>query len=190
MPKIVLFSGKARAGKDLGAELLKRGLTARNKSSVIIHYADVLKFVATKWYGYDGDKSKPEMRTLLQHIGTEVFRKNNPGCWVRIVKELVLGMGDSVDYVLIPDCRFEDEASWPKDCGLESVIIRIERPFFDNGLSKEQKEHPSETTLDHYPFDLYIQNDHTPYEYEKTMDSVAEQLNNLFILKYMKKVTT
>ena len=183
MPKIILFSGKARAGKDLGAQFLAAGLKKQDKRVIILHYADVLKFVATKWYGYDGDKSKPEMRSLLQHIGTEVFRVNNPGCWVRIVKELVLGMGDSVDYVLIPDCRFEDEATWPAQAGLESVILRIERPGFDNGLSKEQKEHPSETSLDSYPMDLYIKNNYGAYEYQQTMASIAGQVDNLFMLK-------
>lgn len=183
MPKIVLFSGKARAGKDLGAQFLAKQLRNLGKKTVILHYADVLKFVAAQWYGYDGDKSKPEMRSLLQHVGTDIFRANNPGCWVRIVQEIVLGMGDSVDFVLIPDCRFEDEASWPKHVGIESIIIRIDRPGFDNGLSKEQKAHPSETELDSYPMDLYVVNNHGTYEYENTMTSIAGQIENLFTLK-------
>lgn len=187
MPKVILLSGKARAGKDLGAQYLVAGLKQMDKEAVIIHYADVLKFVASQWYGYDGDKTKPAMRTLLQHIGTEIFRANNPGCWCRIVKEIIMGMGNSFDYVIIPDCRFIDEASWPAEAGLESIILRIERPGFDNGLSAEQKAHPSEVELDTYPMDLYIENNGSMAQYAETMMEIATRLDNLFMLKMAEK---
>lgn len=39
-----------------------------------------------------------------------------------------------------------------------TVSVRVVRPGFDNGLTDEQKSHPSETELDEYPFDYVVEN--------------------------------
>ena len=48
------------------------------------------------------------------------------------------------------------------------VAIHIERPNFDNGLTEEQKNHPSEKDLDDYDkYDYRIINDGTLEELKK-----------------------
>lgn len=171
MAKVICITGKARAGKTTFCEVAKKELeTKYGKKVIVFHFADFLKFIAGKWFGYDGDKTKPEMRSLLQKLGTDVFRKNNPGCWVDMANSFVKGLGDEVDYVLVGDCRFINEAEWA------DAVIRVLRPGFDNGLTPEQKAHPSEAEQDHIEADLFLMNDGTLEDYEKKVRGVCRSI--------------
>jgi hypothetical protein len=41
----------------------------------------------------------------------------------------------------------------------ETTILRVERPFFESGLTAEQKQHKSETSMDDYHFDAIVYNE-------------------------------
>ena len=177
-PLVIPIIGKARNGKDTFAQYLKEKLEEKGKKVLVIRYADYLKFVLEKYYGWNGKKDE-EGRTLLQHIGTDVCRKNNPNTWVNVVVELVKGLGDSIEYVLIPDARFENEIGcWYKE-EFEVVSVRVVRlnedgSEFDNGLTKEQKEHPSETSLDDYnPY--YIVEARNLEELQESAEAILEE---------------
>ena len=45
--KVLCISAKARHGKDTAAEIIKEYLESLNKKVLIIHYADLLKFVCS-----------------------------------------------------------------------------------------------------------------------------------------------
>lgn len=178
MAKIITISGSAQHGKDTFASFLSKALESRGKKTLVIHYADVLKFVAKQWYGWDGVKDD-KGRTLLQYLGTDVFRKNRPDCWVTIVKELILGMGDTIDFVLIPDCRFPNEIEVVKEINPDDFMcIKVFRPNFDNGLSEEQKNHKSETALNGFNFDLRIINDAGVEGLTRKAEEVSEAMIN------------
>lgn len=153
--KIVLFSGKARSGKDKSATFLKELLEQSGKTVLIYHFADVLKSLCENSYNWiKGDKG-PIGRTILQNVGTK-YRKNNPQCWRNIAREIAIGCSE--EYVLIPDCRYKNEARGFID--FEYEVVRIERPNFDNGLTNEQKNHISEIDMDNYKkFSKIIVND-------------------------------
>lgn len=177
-PLVIPIIGKARNGKDTFAQYLKEKLEEKGKKVLVVRYADYLKFVLEKYYGWNGKKDE-EGRTLLQHIGTDVCRKNNPDMWVNVVVELVKGLGDSIEYVLIPDARFENEIDcWYKE-EFEVVSVRVVRlnedgSEFDNGLTKEQKEHPSETSLDDYnPY--YIVEARNLEELQESAEAILEE---------------
>lgn len=158
MANIVTISGEARHGKDTFAGFLKTELEKKSKKVIIFHYADFLKYIAKQWYNWDGQKDE-KGRSLLQYLGTDLFRKNRPDCWVNMAKEFVLGLGDSVDYVLIPDTRFPNEIEIMQDIDTSKFTsIKVVRTNFDNGLTAEQKSHPSETALNDYVFDLTVEN--------------------------------
>ena len=55
--KIILISGKARHGKDSLATFMKEDLERRNKKVLIAHYADLLKFICTNYFNWDGKKN-------------------------------------------------------------------------------------------------------------------------------------
>lgn len=157
--KVITISGKAQAGKDTTARLLKDKLTNNQRNVMILHYADLLKWQAATMFGWDGKKDEAG-RTLLQHLGTEIVRKKNPHYWVTYLIETLKVYDGLWDYVLIPDARFENEII-PMKNYFDSIAIRIESIPFDSGLTEEQKNHPSETALDDFKFDYYVHNDRT-----------------------------
>lgn len=166
MPKVVLISGKAQSGKDTFARLFKEYAEPyeelENKRVLILKYGDILKFICKQFFNWNGEKDL-EGRTLLQRVGTDIFRENNPDTWVNCVIEIVKGLGNLYDYILIPDTRFPNEISKRMGCGIDYVTVRIDRVNadntpFDNKLSLEQKSHISETALDRYVFDYHVIN--------------------------------
>lgn len=156
--KVVLISGKARHGKDTVASFIKDKLNCDGKTVLITHYADLLKFICKNYFGWNGEKDEVG-RKLLQYVGTDVVRKQNPSLWVDFVIMMLEYFGQNWDYVVIPDCRFPNEITQIKDKFKSVVHLRVIRPNLKTTLTKEQQCHPSETALDGFPADDYIHND-------------------------------
>jgi len=154
-PTIILISGKAQNGKDFVANELKRQLEELGNKVLIVHYADYLKMVCKDYLGWDGKKDE-KGRQVLQYVGTDKARKNNPDIWVKVVNELILAIGEDYDYILIPDTRFSNEIDYMKRYGHDVISVRVTRLNFESTLTKEQKQHLSETALDNYDFDWYM----------------------------------
>lgn len=162
MPKIILISGKARSGKDTFAMYFKAEAKIHCKRVLTIRYGDILKFVCKEYFNWNGEKNE-EGRSLLQNVGTDLCRHNNPDTWVNCVIELVKGLKSNYDYVLIPDVRFPNEITKWWDTDFDSITVRINRvdedmSDYDNGLTKEQKQHSSEVALDDWVFDYDVCN--------------------------------
>ena len=170
--KVICISAKARHGKDTAAEILKEHLESLDKKVLIIHYADLLKFICTKFFGWDGNKDE-KGRTILQHIGTDIVGKKDPAYWVNFVVDFLKLFENEWDYALIPDCRYPVEVQNMMD-NFETILLRVERPLsFDNGLSLAQKSHPSETAMDSYHFDHIIYNKAGLEEFKEKLISWA-----------------
>lgn len=155
--KIILVSGKAQNGKDTTAEILRSQLKADGNRVLITHYADLLKFICRNYFGWDGKKDDAG-RQMLQYVGTDVIRKQNPTLWVDFVSMILKYFYENWDYVIIPDCRFPNEVTTMADSGFETIHIRVVRENFESPLTKEQQMHPSETALDDVIPDYYISN--------------------------------
>ena len=155
--QVICISAKARHGKDTAAELMKEYLESIGKRVLITHYADLVKYVCTNFFGWDGNKDE-KGRTLLQYIGTDVVCAQNPSYWVDFIVSILEMFEGEWDFVLIPDCRYPIEAEKVSN-KFHTKILRIFRPDFDNGLTDKQKRHPSETCMDTFPFDATIIND-------------------------------
>ncbi len=149
--KVILISAKAQHGKDTAAELLKEML---NGKVLIGHYADLLKYICKTYFDWNGEKDEAG-RTLLQRIGTDIIRKKQPDYWVKFLADIITFFPEKWDYIIIPDCRFPNEIEYMKK-RFDTTTIRVKRLNYDNGLTEEQKQHPSETALDNYKFDYYI----------------------------------
>ena len=173
--RIITISGKAECGKDTSAKLLKERLEELGYSAVIYHYADLLKFICEKFFGWDGKKNE-EGRTLLQYVGTEVVRAKYPDYWVEFVKGLLKLFPNEWDFVIIPDTRFPNEIDLVKQ-EFDCAAVRVTRPNYENHLTEEQRTHASETSLDSYSFDYELTN-------LGNMPSLEEEVvaltNNLF----------
>ena len=156
--KVIAVSGHARHGKDTVAKMLQEQLEADGNKVLITHYADLLRYICKTFFGWDGKKNE-RGRTLLQHVGTDVVRKNEPNFWVDFVADILCYFNDYWDFVIIPDTRFPNEFNRLKERGLDAVHLRVVRTDFVSPLTAEQQAHPSETALDDIEPDFCIIND-------------------------------
>lgn len=113
--------------------------------------------------GWEDAKKLPEIRRLLQVLGTEAGRKIlGENIWVDTVLNKVKDKN-----VVITDCRFPNEAKALKNSG--GFVVRVERP----GMAAINN-HLSETSLDGWPFDLIVLNG-------GTLESLHSLVKNLYI---------
>lgn len=175
--QVITISGSARSGKTTMGLELKRRLEEKGYKVMVAQYGDFLKMVLKNYYGWNGEKDRAG-RELLQQIGTGLFRVNSPDIWVNMMIELIRGWGEEVDILIIPDTRFRNEIVKLRNCKyVDNVItVKIVRSNFDDGLTNEQRQHPSERALDSFSFDLIVENDKGLQEY---LDK-AEELISFF----------
>lgn len=177
---IIGFSGYARSGKDesakalaeLGyrrvafADKLREFLYALNpivdntsNAHGAIRVSDVVD--AYGWDGYKETQWGPEIRQLLQHLGTECGRQIiSDTVWIDAALNGV--DGDTC----VTDCRFPNEAQAIKSRG--GLMVRVERPGVGPANS-----HPSETALDDWPWDCVVENDGTIEELHQKVRRVV-----------------
>lgn len=172
--KVILISGKAQNGKDTTAGILKQTLIDNGDRVLITHYADLLKYICTNYFGWDGKKDD-KGRQMLQYVGTDVIRKQNPTLWVDFVATMLKYFKENWDYVIIPDCRFPNEITRLRDDGFDTTHLRVVRSGFESPLTEEQQNHPSETALDDFEADFVIDNNGSLEELEFKIDHLVEE---------------
>lgn len=175
--KIICISGKAQHGKDTTAVILAETLRNQGHRVLIAHFGDLVKYVCKTFFGWDGKKDE-KGRTLLQYVGTDKIRSASPDYWANFIVSILSIFQDEWDYVLLPDCRFPNEYEVFTAYGMEAVLLRVTRPWFDSPLTEEQQQHISETALDDYHYDVEIIND-------RDIDGLKESVNDFveFFLK-------
>jgi hypothetical protein len=113
--KVVLISGKAKNGKDQSATILKELIEQDGKKVLILHYADLLKFICRTYFDWDGKKDDVG-RFILQYVGSDIIRKQDPDFWVNFVISFLTMFPTNWNYILIPDCRFPNEITAIPEC--------------------------------------------------------------------------
>lgn len=159
MKKVILISGKAGSGKDTVGSALKENLISTGVPSekiIITHYADLLKYIANSYFGWNGVKDI-RGRSLLQYIGTDIVRARDERFWIDFIIRLLTVFADEWEYVIIPDARFLNEITEIQKI-FPTRTIRVTRNA-NSLLSEEQKNHISENELDDFDFDFHIKND-------------------------------
>lgn len=173
--KVILVSGKAQHGKDTFAELLRKSLENDGKSVLLTHYADLLKYICKHYFGWDGQKDD-KGRWLLQYVGTDVIRKQNPTMWVDFVVMMLKYFHENWEYVIIPDCRFPNEIDTVKGNGFDTVHLRVIRPNYVSSLTPEQQQHPSEIALNNVTPDKFVENSGSLDDLMQTTHEIKEWL--------------
>ena len=147
MVKVILISGKAQHGKDTFAAMLRVKLRDAGKSVKITHFGDLLKYICKEFFEWDGRKDEAG-RSLLQHVGTEIFRENDPNYWCRFIYEVSQYI-NTFDYLIVADTRFLTEINqFP-----EAYKVRVIRIFNEDenyALNDNQQSHVSENDLNSY----------------------------------------
>lgn len=179
---LIGLSGYARSGKDLTASILidEFGFTrvafADKLREVLYQLDPIVGFFSASpgglgtvtvrdvidRYGWDGYKDTEygyEIRKLLQRLGTEAGRELlGDSIWV----DAALGSLDQDKRYVVTDVRFPNEAQAIIDRGGE--VWRVSRV----GVGPAN-DHPSETSLDDWPFHAFIHNDGTVSDLRKNV---------------------
>lgn len=184
MNRTILISGKAGSGKDMTAQFMKEELEKHGKKVLIIKYGDAVKWVLRDYFNWDGKKDEVG-RTLLQYIGTDVVRAMHPNFWTGIIVGLLQAFEpyNDFDIALVPDARFPNEVDIALQNLKNCIAVRIERRNADGSewinttLTEEQRNHPSETSLDCYAFDYVIHNDEGLDTLRESAITILKDLN-------------
>lgn len=187
--KIITVSGKAESGKDYTAKKIKLELENYGYNTLICHYADLLKYICKQFFEWDGKKDE-NGRTLLQTVGTDTIRKQNPNYWVEFIINILTIFPNEWDFVIIPDTRFPNEIELMKE-NFDTIAIQVKRPNYTNHLSEEQRQHISETALDDFEFDYTLINpgdeDGMKYEVKMFVDHIFDDLKKINIIEKIKE---
>ena len=177
---VIVISGKARSGKNTIVNYLRSKVG--NSAEMMI--AKPLKDYAKTFNGWNGEEdTKP--RTFLQEVGNYIrFDMNYPSFLIfRCVQDINIMRGyfktkEEEMSIFISDCRFKDELQYLKTwLGDDIITIRVERPNFDNGLTKKQQAHITETDLDNWNvWDYKIVNDGSLEDLEGKLEEVVKRL--------------
>lgn len=128
--------------------------------------------LVARW-GWDRAKRDcPEIRVLLQRLGTEVVRNLDPDLWVRKVEELATGAGRPV---VVPDVRFVNEEQMIRAHG--GIVALVERPGVKERNAEGWRAHSSETAWRQITPDVVLYNtrgvDDLTYEVRRMMRRLA-----------------
>ncbi len=120
------------------------GTEAQKNTLSAIRWAD---FPAPHNPWNDDFDKRMTAREVLQHVGTEIFRRMRPGCWIERCLWMI-GM-DNVELAVVDDARFPDEVAALRQKGKAVLLTR--------GASTDK--HASENSLPGPEcFDLVIDN--------------------------------
>jgi len=173
-PVIVGLTGYATVGKTtVAAELEKRGFVrmsfadgVREMALAIDPIVDAYQLGRYPEDGWDTErlsevvgaagwteaKKNPEVRRILQVVGTEVGRAISPNVWVDRLAAKVYA--SRATHVVVDDVRFVNEANWIRHSA-GGTMVRLHRTGVEaaNG-------HASELEIDRLDVDLELWNDH------------------------------
>ncbi len=126
--------------------------------------------------GYVEAKKNPEVRRLLQALGTEVGRNMiSPSVWVDIAERKIQELRAQGKPVVITAVRFPNEVDMVNRLG--GTTVWIERDTEARGASDEViNAHASETSVQAYMFEYVIGNHGTLEELGENVEHVLEMV--------------
>lgn len=187
-PKVIIISGKQGSGKTTLQKGIQSKLYALGNRVELINFADIIyqihDYAINVLEGVGVKRDLVKDGVLLQLLGTEWGRKSiDTNVWVQIAKNRIEAMAKNmhnVGYVILGDCRFENELDFFPD----ALKIRLEcdREIRKTRCSqwRENDTHPSEIGLDMYStsgaFNLYF--DTGSVSIDDTVEITLKHLEN------------
>lgn len=194
------ISGAARAGKNTFADYLMRALVSRGYSVQTVAFADPLRGIlaatdpiignsgtrlsdvlhdAGGWEGAKDTVYGPEIRRLLQRLGTEGVRKVDSQFWLRTLSRTVVASANIV--TIVPDVRFPNEDELITDLG--GLTVHVSRPSL-----AYTDDHTSETysPLLRWGADVQVTNFEDDLDYLRgRADDVAHRYTNIYVRNFL-----
>ena len=159
--RILLVGGYLQSGKDLAADYI-----CKKYGFERFAFADCLKDEVSEFFGinrqsldtgslYDNGET---VRDLLIRYGDEK-RKDDQAYWIKKVIRKIEGKRS--DQVVIPDFRYPEEYHFCKEHFSSGLISTMKFYRYDY----PKRTDPSETSLENFPFDYYINNQKDIYNF-------------------------
>lgn len=152
------ITGRAGAGKDTFASMLREHLDNYMIISARFALADALKLAAVSLFNVDhmdiydrkykevkreGEFSELSIREMLQRLGTCVRKEFGEDFFIRNLRDTIESYS-AAEAILVTDVRYQNEAAWilshPK-----SLLISVDRPGTVDGTNYA---HSSENGID------------------------------------------
>lgn len=130
--------------------------------------------------GYVEAKKIPEVRRLLQQLGTEVGRKMiGEDTWTNIVRRRIDELEEKGIPVVLTGIRFPNElAIIDERYGVGAITIWVERPGVE-APSTSTASHSSENSVTAKDFDFILDNDGTLEQLYAKVDLIAAEMSTL-----------
>ena len=143
---VILFAGKAGAGKDTSAALVQKYLPEAQTCA----FAKRVKEIA-RAFGWDGKKDE-KGRKLLQSVG-RVGREYQKDFWAN---DCVRQISEAKGHALVTDLRFQNELAVVRNSYPEAKLVLVTGRASDLGKNAGDI---SEHDLDGFPnFDYFLHN--------------------------------
>lgn len=181
--RLVMFCGRAGAGKSTAAGLLAAALRDAGERARVLSFADPLRRmlsamgVEPEWMAYPKkeESGHPLLmgrtpRWALQTLGTEWGRRLiGEDIWANHLRWRAEGCLHDGVWPIVDDCRFPNEAALAARLG--GVLARVERP----GRDAEAASHESEAHAAALPADRVVRAA-TPAELIAAIDALAAEM--------------
>lgn len=157
--KLYLICGKARAGKDTFARLIKQEEEKDNNKVCILKLTAPLYSWAEDYFNYDKEKDE-KPRELLQTLGFDILQlklKKKDFLLDYLITTIEV-LDNYYDVGLITDGRLvhEIEVLKEKYPNIKTILLTNKK---DNKLTNKEKNHQTEIDLDDYKdFDYIVEN--------------------------------
>lgn len=157
--KLYLICGKARAGKDTFAKLIKQEEEKDNNKVCILKLTAPLYSWAEDYFNYDKEKDE-KPRELLQTLGYDILQlklKKKDFLLDYLITTIEV-LDNYYDVGLITDGRLvhEIEVLKEKYPNIKTILLTNMK---DNKLANKEKNHQTEIDLDDYKdFDYIVEN--------------------------------
>lgn len=146
---IVLINGKARSGKDTVAKLLQKRFERRGFTVSIRPNAQAVKDIASHIFNWNEIKDT-KGRQLLLDI-TQAGYNYDPYFWESVNNKYM----NHYDVYIIPDWRYKSTYNY---FSLNDNVITINVSNENRESIGELSNHSSETGLDDFVFDYFVDN--------------------------------
>jgi hypothetical protein len=172
LPQLIGFCGWATAGKDTAADTLvewndyKKTYMSKNLEQALLKLDPIVSvssvdstFVRYAEYhaaiGYDATKDNPEVRRLLQTLGTEVGREMfGENVWIDMTMDEIASWLMAGDSVAVTGIRFRNELDCIRAAG--GTLVWVDRPGVE-----PVNTHVSDNSIGPEDCDVRILNDST-----------------------------
>ena len=171
---VFTLTSPAGGGKDTCAYMIREYCESLGLKVLMISYADYLKMICARNFGYDGS-NKEEGRKILQWFGTDVVKSIERDFWVRIVFQTFDLLNEEYDVFIVADARFEEELQpYPYKLLYPIVNVYIDRKI-ETALGDDEYNHSSESMANNPD----LNNFHYVIDNNDTLEYTYEQIENM-----------